>query len=287
MARPVTNRAASIKQKLLKLARDQGRVYDVVLVRYVLERLLYRLSISEHRDKFILKGGMLVTLWLENSNRETRDADFLGYVGADPESLKAIFCDIFTIAADDGLVFDLNGLTATAIREETEYGGIRLRTTAFLEKAQIPVIIDIGFGDALAPAALALDYPSMLGMETPSIKTYPPAMVVAEKFQAMVALGVINGRMKDYFDIWAMSQSVQISDADLDIAIGATFARRRTEIPKARPPGLSELVLRDAAKQGQWRAYASSINLENTAFDEVLERIWGLVGPSCARLCGL
>jgi hypothetical protein len=287
MARQIINRAASIKQKLMTLAREQNRVYEVVLVRYALERILYRLSISEHRNKFVLKGGMLVTLCLENSNRETRDVDFLGYGSADPEHLKEIFRNIFAMPADDGLVFDFNNLTTTAIREEAEYGGIRLRTIAFLEKSQIPVIIDIGFGDALLPSAQALEYPSMLGMETPSINTYPPAMVVAEKFQAMVALGVINGRMKDYFDLWAISQSVHIAASDLDMAIGATFARRKTEIPKTRPPGLSEFVLRDATKQGQWRAYASSINLTNTAFDEILEGIWGLVGPSCARLCNI
>jgi predicted nucleotidyltransferase component of viral defense system len=284
MAKPVINRAASIKQKLLTLAREQGRVYEVVLVRYALERLLYRLSISQHRDKFILKGGMLVTLWLENSNRETRDVDFLGYGENDQESLKTRFIEIMAIATDDGLEFDLHGLTATAIREDMAYEGVRLRTLALLERSRIPVTIDVGFGDALAPAALTLDYPSILGMETPSINTYPPAMVVAEKFQAMVALGVINGRMKDYFDLWAISQSVQISGADLDMAIGATFARRKTEIPKSRPPGLSELVLGDLAKQGQWRAYTSSINLKNTTLGEVVDSIWGLVGASCARL---
>ncbi len=176
MAKPVTNRAASIKQKLLTLAREQGRVYDVVLVRYALERFLYRLSISKHRDKYILKGGMLVTLWLEDSNRETRDADFLGFGDADLNDLKATFSEILAIVADDGLEFDVDGLTATAIREDMEYDGVRLRTIALLEKSRIPITIDIGFGDALAPAALPLAYPSMLGMETPNLHSYPPAL---------------------------------------------------------------------------------------------------------------
>ncbi len=281
MAKPVTNRAASIKHKLLTLARDQGRAYDVVLVRYALERILYRLSTSHHRDKFILKGGMLVTIWLEDNNRETRDADFLGFGEANQDNLKTTFSEILAITADDGLEFDSAGLTATAIREEMDYGGVRLRTIALLEKSRIPITIDIGFGDALAPAALSLAYPSLLGMETPKLQSYPPALVVAEKFQAMVALGVTNGRMKDYFDIWAIAQTIPISDADLDAAIGATFARRKTEIPAECPPGLSDQL---AARQAQWRAYAQSISLANADFEDVVAAIWAYVAPACTRL---
>jgi predicted nucleotidyltransferase component of viral defense system len=281
MGKPVTNRAASIKQRLLMLAREQSRAYDVVLVRYALERILYRLSVSQHRDKFILKGGMLVTIWLEDSNRETRDADFLGFGEANQDNLKTIFSEILAIAADDGLEFDHGGLTATTIREDMDYGGVRLRTVALLEKSRIPITIDIGFGDALVPAALALAYPSLLGMETPRLKSYPPALVVAEKFQAMVALGISNGRMKDYFDIWAIAQTIVISDADLDAAIGATFARRKTAIPTERPPGLSVQM---TARQAQWRAYARSIALTDTGLNDVIEAIWSFVGPSCVRL---
>ncbi len=284
MAKPVTNRAASIKQKLLTLAREQSRAFDVVLVRYALERILFRLSISQHRDKFILKGGMLVTIWLEDSNRETRDADFLGFGEADQDNLKTTFSEILSIAADDGLEFDDAGLTATAIREDMDYGGVRLRTIALLEKSRIPITIDIGFGDALAPAALSLAYPSLLGMEMPKLQSYPPALVVAEKFQAMVALGVTNGRMKDYFDIWAIAQTISISDGDLDAAIGATFTRRKTDIPVERPPGLSDQM---TTRQAQWRAYAQSIALADTAFDEVVDAIWKFVGPPCGRLSAI
>src|ERR1700754_2861974 len=148
MAKGTTNQTASIKQRLLNLARKEGRIYEVVLVRYALERLLYRLSISDLRDRFILKGGMLVTLWIEDGNRETRDADFLGYGDAKPEKLKAAFADIMTIATDDGPVFDVRHRLATAIRDEVEYGGVPLRTTAFLERSRNPVTIDIAFGDA-------------------------------------------------------------------------------------------------------------------------------------------
>ena len=283
MAREIRNRAASIKQQLSNLARREGRVFEIVMVRYALERLLFRLSVSDKADRFILKGGMLVTLWLEGDNRETRDVDFLGYGQVDGETLKLIFADIMAAQYDDGLVFDVEGLQAEVIREEMEYNGIRLRTVALLERTRIPVTIDIGFGDALTGAEMTA-YPSLLGMESPRIRSYPPAVVIAEKFQAMVQLGVINGRMKDYFDLWAIPQVISIPDLELDAAIGATFERRRTPIPSARPPGLSSIFFEDTGKQAQWRNYARSIQVTDLALGEVTDAIWSLVGPCCVRL---
>lgn len=285
MARVPANIAASVKQRLLNLTRAERRVYDVVLVRYALERLLYRLSLSEHRGSFILKGGMLVTLWIESDSRETRDADFLGHGNSDPDHLREVFAGVLSIEADDGLVFDTRSLRAAVIREEMEYGGVRLRADAYIERSRIPVTIDIGFGDALADPARTMAYPSMLGMEEPEIRIYPPASVIAEKFQAMVALGAANGRMKDYFDLWAIPRALEIAPEDLDAAISATFDRRGTALPDKRPPGLSDAMLTDA-KQAQWRAYAASLDLKDLAFEEVIDAAWGLVGPSCERLSG-
>lgn len=284
MARAPVNIAASVKQRLLNLARAEGRAYDVVLVRYALERLLYRLSISEHRSSFILKGGMLVTLWIESSSRETRDADFLGHGDSDADHLREVFAGVLSIDADDGLAFDTASLRTAVIREEMEYGGVRLRADAYLERSRIPVTIDIGFGDALADAARTMAYPSMLGMDEPEIRIYPPASVIAEKFQAMVALGIANGRMKDYFDLWAIPRALEIAPDDLDAAIRATFERRGTAVPADRPPGLSDAVIDDDAKRTQWRAYAASLDLKDLAFEEVVEAAWALVGPSCQRL---
>jgi predicted nucleotidyltransferase component of viral defense system len=286
MADTKKNKAASVKQRLLNLAREEGRVYDVILVRYALERALYRLSISDHRDRFVLKGGMLVTLWLDDGNRETRDADFLGSGDSEHNRLRTTFAEILGIQIDDGLDFDIDSLTATAIREDMEYGGVRLRTTAHLERTRVPITIDIAFGDAL-PEVQALEYPSLLGMETPQIRTYPPEIVIAEKFQAMVALGVANGRMKDYYDLWAIPRSVQINDGKLDTAIQATFERRKTAVPIDRPPGLSAEFVNDDAKQRQWRAYARSIDIDDLSLSAVVEAVWALVGPTCERLNGL
>lgn len=284
MARESVNRAASVKDRLLNLARRDGRVFDVVLVRYALERLLYRLSVSEHRDRFVLKGGMLVMIWLAGDNRETRDADFLGHGDASEATIRATFAEIMAIASDDGLRFDIDNMTATTIRDDMEYGGIRLRVPAYLERTRIPMVIDIGFGDALPAPPDELDYPTLLDMEVPRIRSYPPVTVIAEKFQAMVALGIGNGRMKDYYDLWALPQVMPITDDDLDAAIQATFERRRTDIPRSRPPGLSRELVDDETKQRQWRAYAASIELDGVSLAEVVEAIWAFVGSSCQRL---
>lgn len=284
MAKTPTNMAKSVKDRLLNIARQEGRVFDVLLVRFALERLLYRLSVSQHRERFVLKGGMLVTVWVEDDNRVTRDADFLGHGDPDPERLAADFREIMAIETDDGLVFDLDALAATAIREEMEYGGTRLKTSAYLEKTRIPVTIDIGFGDAMADATQQLDYPTLLDLPAPNVRAYPPATVIAEKFQAMVALGVLNGRMKDYYDLWAIPRALTIAADDLDAAITATFERRQTAIPTERPPGLSAEMVDDETKQRQWRAYAASVELENVSLESIIDKVWGLVGPSCARI---
>ena len=273
-----------MRQRLLNLSREQGRIFEVVLVTYGLERLLYRLSISEFRNRFILKGGILVTFWIEDENRVTRDADFLGHGDASEDHLKSVFATILSLEADDGLVYDIDGLAAETIREEHEYGGIRLKTTAYLGKTRIPITIDVAFGDALTERDYTINFPSLLNMPTASIRAYPPATVVAEKFQAIVALGLANSRMKDYYDLWAILNSQSIGTKELDAAMHATFERRRTDIPKTLPIGLSREIVADDQKARQWAAYSDSIGLESLSLDTVVETIWSSVGPSCERL---
>lgn len=170
MAKTPTNLAKSVKDRLLNIARREGRVFDVLLVRFALERLLYRLSVSAHRDRFVLKGGMLVTVWVADDNRVTRDADFLGHGNSDPDRLVADFREIMAVESDDGLIFDSDALAATVVREAMEYGGVRLKTAAFLEMTRIPVTIDIGFGDAMTDAAQRLDYPTLLDLPVPQVR---------------------------------------------------------------------------------------------------------------------
>ena len=287
MADNAKNIAASIKQRLRNMARAEDRAFDILLVRFALERLLFRLSQSSYRDNYILKGGMLVTQWLDHNNRETRDADFLGFGEADVDAIKTIFAEIMMIKGDDGLGFDTKALSATFIREETEYSGIRLRTHAYLERTRIPVTLDIAFGDAITDTNQMIDYPSLLGMQQPNIRAYPPASVIAEKFQAMVALGLVNGRMKDFYDLWAIPKAIPLDEHVLDAAIAATFERRATTVPSSRPVGLSNAMTNDNDAQRRWHAYIESLGLPALDFAEVLDDIWAVLAPSCKRLSDL
>ena len=284
MAKAPRNLAASVRQRLLNLSREEGRVFAVVLVTYGLERLIYRLSVSDYQDRFILKGGMLVTLWIADESRVTRDADFLGTGDASVEHLKSVFAKILSLDADDGLVFDVDGLTAETIKEEQEYGGIRLKTIAYLGKMPIPITVDIGFGDALTDRNYTIDYPSLLDMPLATVRAYPPATVVAEKFQAIVALGLVNSRMKDYYDLWAIHNSQSIKVKELDAAIQATFECRGTDIPREIPIGLSDDFVNDEQKIRQWGAYVASIDLEGLSLDAVVDAIWSYIAPACERL---
>ena len=284
MAEGPKNIAASVKARLLAKSREQGRAFDLLLVRFALERLLFRPSCSAHRDNYVLKGGMLVTQWLEHDNRETRDIDFLGFGPDDQAAITSIFAEIMTIESDDGLVFDINALTASPIREEMGYGGIRLKTVARLERTLIQITLDIGFGDALTDATHKIDYPSLLNMDRPRIRSYPPEAVIAEKFHAVVALGLANGRMKDFYDLWAVPGSMQIEAEALDAAIAATFERRETQIPQERPIGLSSTMADDPAARQRWKAYITSLELPHVELGKVIDEIWASLEPSCIRL---
>ncbi len=284
MADKPTNSPASVRQRLLNIAREQGRVFEVVLVTYGLERLLYRLSISKHRDSFVLKGGMLVTLWTGDQNRVTRDVDFLGFGDASEDHLISVFSQIMRQPADDGLVYDIDRLAAEAIREEQQYGGIRLKTLANLGKTRIPIVIDIGFGDAMTVADRSITYPTLLDMPVASIRAYPPATVVAEKFHALVSLGLANSRMKDYYDLWALLSSQSIEEGELDEAIRATFERRETDVPAETPAGLTRQFSTDRLKVQQWSAYTASIGLEGLSLENTTDSIGTVLGPACERL---
>ncbi|KQI70557.1 hypothetical protein AN191_17365 [Loktanella sp. 5RATIMAR09] len=282
MADTGANIAASVRQRLLNLARAQGQAFDVVLVAFGLERLIYRLSVSAHRDRFVLKGGMLVTLWTKDTGRFTRDVDFLSFGAEDAETLTAVLAEILVIDADDGLIFDDAAITAAPIRDDQVYGGMRLRTVAFLGKTRIPITIDVGFGDALGTPDYTLNYGSLLDFPPASVRAYSPETVIAEKFQAIVALGIINGRMKDYYDLWALPKAVALNADDLRSSIAKTFARRQTDVPQTRPPGLSVAFATDAAKSAQWHAYAGATEIAGVDLVDVVNDIWATLAPVCA-----
>lgn len=239
MKRDASAIGASVRARLAALARSKGINLELFLVRYVHERLLYRLGQSKYRQRFILKGAMLQTVWLADPFRPTRDLDLLGHGDSDAENVKAIFREILSINSDDGIAFDLENLSIEPIRQETEYGGLRIETKAHLAGAKIKVQIDLGFGDAVTPDAMEIDYPVLLDSPVPRIRAYPKETVVAEKLQVIVALGMTNGRMKDFYDLWMMSRHFAFDGATLAKAIAATFGRRRTSLPTDVPIGLS------------------------------------------------
>ena len=194
------NVGASVRQRLLNLAHAGGQPMELLLTRFALERLLYRLSLSPHRERFVLKGAMLLATWFDTwfdePHRATRDVDLLGFGDAAEDALLGTFREIMAVEVDDGVSFDLKGLRIEAIREEVEYGGSRLRTTAAIAGARIPITVDIGFGDAVEPGVEDIDLPVLLDMPSPHLRAYPPETVIAEKFHAMVVLGRANSRMK-------------------------------------------------------------------------------------------
>jgi predicted nucleotidyltransferase component of viral defense system len=254
------NIGASVRQRLLNLAHARGQPMELLLTRYALERLLHRLSVSPHRERFVLKGAMLLATWFDEPHRATRDVDLLGFGDPAQDALMGTFREIMAVEVDDGVSFDLKGLRIEAIREEVEYGGSRLRTTAALAGARIPITVDIGFGDAVEPGVEDIDLPVLLDMPSPRLRAYPPETVIAEKFHAMVVLGRANSRMKDYYDVWMLLQRSQPDPDRLRRAIVATFARRATPIPAGAPEGLSDAFAEDAGKLIQWGAFARDLS---------------------------
>lgn len=254
------HKGASVRQRLLNLAQARGEPMELLLTRYALERLLHRLSVSPHRERFVLKGAMLLVTWFDEPHRATRDLDLLGFGDATEDSLLRTVREIMAVELDDGLSFDLKALRIEAIREDIEYGGSRLRTTAALAGARIPITVDIGFGDAVEPGVEDIDLPVLLDMPSPRLRAYPSEAVIAEKLHAMVVLGLANSRMKDYYDVWMLTSALETDRLRLRRAIVATFARRRTAIPSLIPDGLSDAFAEDPGKQLQWAAFAQNLS---------------------------
>ena len=276
------NLPASVLSRLRNVARAKNTDYQLILRRYAIERLLYRLSISPQRDQFVLKGAMLFTAWLEDPFRPTQDLDLLGYGDPATSSIEAAFRTICETAADDdGLVFDVGGLRVEPIREDQQYGGVRVKTTSFLGKTRIPVQVDIGFGDAITPAAQELEFPPLLASEGPRLKAYPKETVAAEKLQAIVMLGRANSRMKDFYDLLALSRLFDFDGQMLASAVRATFERRQTAIPKTTPEGLGKDFAFDQAKQRQWTAFVrrEPLLIAAASLEETINEIGGFALP--------
>jgi Nucleotidyl transferase AbiEii toxin, Type IV TA system len=262
----VPNRAASVRARLLNVSKEQQTDFNQILVRYALERLLYRIGVSQYADCFLLKGALLFTLWYDMPHRSTRDADLLGIGASDHASIIAAFRDIVSIAADDGLVFDASALKIEDIRKEAGYSGVRVLLTAGLAKALCKVQIDIGFGDAVTPAPIQATYPVLLDdLPAPQIQVYPVYTVIAEKLHAIVVLGMANSRLKDYYDLSVLLEREKLDQKILRNAIQATFARRQTQLPTEIPIGLTNEYGQYPSKQTQWAAFLRKNDLAITS----------------------
>lgn len=254
MPREPRNISASVRARLLDRARAERSDFQILLTRYALVRLLYRLSVSSHRDRFILKGAMLFVTWVADPFRPTRGLDLLGHGDDDAEAIAETFRAICAQpVADDGVTFDVAALTAAPIREESEYGGVRVRTTATIAGARISIQVDIGSGDAVTPAPVEIVYPALLDAPAPHLRAYPVETVVAEKFEALVTLGIANSRLKDFYDLWLIAQTFEFRRSVLIEAVRRTFERRETALPVSIPIGLSDEFT--AVWGAQWQTF--------------------------------
>lgn len=275
------NVAASIRQRLLNLAQESGQDFQRVLDRFVLERVLYRLSRSGHRSAFVLKGASLYHLQGGQTPRPTRDLDLMAWGEASIPDLEAIFREICAIPChEDGLTFLPEELKGERIREDNPYQGVRIMLRGRLGTARVSLQVDIGFGDAITPQPEEILFPSLLALPVPILRAYRWETVVAEKSEAMVTLGMANTRMKDFFDLWYLPRANALDPYLLRHALAATFERRGTEWPDKVPDALTTKFSEDPQKQLQWKAFLRKGRLDlDLELPEVIETIRAFLWP--------
>ena len=274
------NLSASILARLLTLAKQRGDDYNLLLNRFGMERLLARVSLSPHADRFLLKGALLFALWYDTPHRPTRDVDLLGVGPDDEANLIATFREVAAMDLGDGILFDPDSVKADAIREDNTYGGTRITLVARIGSARCALQIDVGFGDAVTPGPQTVAYPTLLGdFPAPVLRVYPVYTVIAEKYQAMVMLGQANSRMKDFFDLAVIAGRTELDGATLAAAIAATFARRQTALPHERPLALTQQFSEDAAKLRQWQAFLNKNRIEAASLGDTVALLDDLLWP--------
>ena len=275
-----SNVAQSVRDRLLNRKRETGENYEALLTRYALERLLYRLSTSDLRDQFVLKGAYAFLIWQGDLHRPTRDLDLLGQ--GRPEELEEVFRQLCAMdgVAEDGVRFDAQSVEAEPIRDGDVYGGIRVKIDAGLVSAELRLQVDVGFGDAISPGPEEAVFPSLLDFPSPKVRTYPKETVVAEKLHGLVTLGIANSRMRDFYDLWYLSQNFAFEGTSLSTAIHSTFERRETPLPASRPDAFTGTFSEDEQKQKQWSAFLDRTRLKaeapdlETAIDKLDAFLW-------------
>ncbi|MFC2172288.1 nucleotidyl transferase AbiEii/AbiGii toxin family protein [Acidobacteriota bacterium] len=280
--RAITNKAASVRQLLLNQARDTGRPFNELLQYFAMERFLYRLSKSPHAGKFALKGALMLTVWKAPISRPTMDIDVLGRTDNSIDNIVSIIEDLCLQSVEpDGLMFDPASVQGQRIIEDADYHGIRIRFRGNLDTARITLQFDVGFGDAVVPGVRQARFPTLLDFPKPVIQAYSKESTISEKLEAMVKLGALNSRMKDFFDIWLLSRLYDFKGQILAKAIVTTFETRKTEIPE-KLAALTKTFSNDEAKIVQWRAFLRRSRLDDvpghlsdiiTAIHEFLEPV--------------
>ena len=280
------NIAASVRQRLLDKARETGRPFNELLQYFAMERFLYRLSKSPYADNFVLKGALMFTVWEAPLTRPTLDIDLLGRIDNRIETIVRVAREICRQEVEpDGLAFDITTIEAERIAEDADYEGIRVRFRGSLGTARIVMQLDIGFGDIVIPSPEFTNYPTLLDMPAPQLRGYSRESTTAEKFEAMVKLGILNSRMKDFFDLWLMSCKFDFDGVTLAEAISKTFSTRGTKIP-AEPIALTTAFGEDSAKAAQWRGFVRKSRLKDVPknFAEVVATIATFLGPIARHL---
>jgi hypothetical protein len=249
------NIAASVRQRLLDKARETGRPFNELLQYFAMERFLYRLSRSPYANKFVLKGALMLIVWEAPLSRPTMDIDLLGRIDNSIETIVEVTRQICRHEVEpDGIVFDVTGIEAENIAEDADYEGIRIRFRGSLDTARFIIQLDIGFGDIVVPSPEPTNYPTLLDLPAPRLRGYSRESTIAEKFEAMVKLGILNSRMKDFFDIWLMSRQFDFEGPIVAEAISKTFSTRGTNI-QAKPIALARAFGEDLEKAAQWRGF--------------------------------
>lgn len=281
MVRGIKNNVASVHQRLLNKAKDSNRLFNELLQHFALERFIYRLTKSPHGDRFILKGALMFSAWSGPTSRPTMDIDFLGRIDNDLEVIVAAMKDVCTTDVEaDGMSFDAGSVTAARITEDAEYEGVRVRLSGNLGNARLSLQVDVGFGDVIVPGPRSVVYPTLLDFPPPELNGYTMESTIAEKFQAMVKLGVLNSRMKDFYDIWMLSRAFDFKGEILAEAVEKTFKNRKTPIT-AFPTVFKPSFIQDGDKNVQWLGFIKKANLKNCpeSFFEVASALKTFIEP--------
>lgn len=272
--------ASSVKDRLRNYAKKDGRTVQDIFTIYILERVLYRISVSKYADNFTLKGGILLYgLYTDKFTRATTDIDLLAdHISNNDEKLKLVFQEILAIKTDDPIRFDMNSVRVENITEFKEYHGVRITADSYLDKTRIHIGIDIGFGDIVYPDRIKMSYPVLLDNGSPEIYVYSVYSLIAEKMQAIVSLGVINSRYKDFYDICTISHREDLDGNTLKMALIETFNNRNTDFEQI--VAFEDDFTNDYSRQQRWRGFLKSKNVTSPlSFEDTMSDLKNFILP--------